>query len=110
MAASLAVRISFERSARSASLPLRCSSVDCLGTIFTATWSENDQYQPSELMDDGEKPTCSPVSMFLAILTLPMLPAPMVFPRAHVPVGVVMVVRRLGWIELAGGRCEAGTG
>lgn len=43
------------------------------------------------------RPTCSPVALFLASFTLPMLPAPMVFPRAHVPVfGAEMVVRRLG--------------
>jgi hypothetical protein len=47
MAASLAVRISFERSALSASLPLRCSSVDCLGTIFAATYTRS-------LLDGGQ--------------------------------------------------------
>ena len=40
--------------------------------------------------------TCSPVSTFLASLTLPILPAPIVLPSAHVPVaGAVMVVLRL---------------
>lgn len=37
MAASLAVRISFERSARSVSRDDLCSSVDKRGTILTAT-------------------------------------------------------------------------
>jgi hypothetical protein len=39
MAASLAVRISFERSARSVSRDDLCSSVDKRGTILTATYS-----------------------------------------------------------------------
>ena len=39
--------------------------------------------------------TCSPVSLCFASFTLPMLPAPIVLPSAHVPVaGAVMVVRR----------------
>lgn len=38
MAASLAVRISFERSARSVSRDDLCSSVDKRGTILTATY------------------------------------------------------------------------
>lgn len=44
--------------------------------------------------------TCSPDSECFASLTLPMLPAPIVFPSAHVPVlGAVMVVLRfvLAW-------------
>jgi hypothetical protein len=50
--------------------------------------------------------TCSPDSACLASLTLPMLPAPIVLPSAHVPVlGAVMVVLRLvlaccGWADL----------
>jgi hypothetical protein len=40
MAASLAVRTSFEWSARSRSAWLWCWSVDCLGTILTATCHE----------------------------------------------------------------------
>jgi hypothetical protein len=37
--------------------------------------------------------TCSPVSLCFASLTLPMLPAPIVLPSAHVPVlGAVIVV------------------
>lgn len=76
MAASLAVRISLECSALSRSAWLWWLSVDCLGTILTAT--------------------CSPVVVCFASFTLPMLPAPMVFPKLHVPVaGAVMVVRRL---------------
>ena len=76
MAASRAVLTSFEWSARSRSAWLWCWSVDCRGTIFTAT--------------------CSPVALCFASLTLPMLPAPMVFPSAHVPVlGALMVVLRL---------------
>lgn len=75
MAASRAVRTSFEWSARSLSRSLRCSSVDWRGTILTAH--------------------CSPVSRFLANFTLPILPAPIVFPRDHSPVVPPMVVRRL---------------
>ena len=49
--------------------------------------------------------TCSPVSRCFASLTLPMLPAPIVFPSVHVPVlGAVMVVLRF---VLAG--CAAAT-
>lgn len=39
--------------------------------------------------------TCSLLSSFLASLTLPMLPAPMVLPRIHFPDCVGMVVRDL---------------
>ena len=57
-------------------------------------------YQPSFpfLYISSERicgPTCSPVSTFLASFTFPMLPAPIVFPRAHCPVWALMVVRRL---------------
>ena len=45
--------------------------------------------------------------MFFASFTLPILPAPMVFPRAHWPVGVVMVVRRRGCVEAVGVPCAA---
>lgn len=44
----------------------------------------------------GDGHTCSPVSTLLASFTLPMLPAPIVLPRAHCPVwGVLIVVLRL---------------
>lgn len=48
---------------------------------------------PSE--EDVCNLTCSLLSSFLANLTLPMLPAPMVFPRIHFPDWVGMVVRDL---------------
>lgn len=38
--------------------------------------------------------TCSPVSLLRASFTLPMLPAPIVFPRSQWPVVASMVVRR----------------
>lgn len=51
----------------------------------------SEAYAPN---DEGTQVrTCSPVSECFASLTLPMLPAPMVLPSAHVPVlGAVMVV------------------
>lgn len=39
--------------------------------------------------------TCSVPSSLRASLTLPMLPAPIVLPKIHLPVGVGMVVRDL---------------
>lgn len=44
------------------------------------------------------KLACSLPSSFLASLTLPMLPAPMVFPRIHLPDCVGMVVRDLAFV------------
>jgi hypothetical protein len=56
-------------------------------------------------IERGHARTCSPDSECFASLTFPMLPAPMVFPRAHVPVlGAVMVVLRL---VVAGCICAA---
>ena len=43
--------------------------------------------------------TCSPVSKFLANLTLPMLPAPIVFPNDHFPVCASISVRFLVVVE-----------
>lgn len=118
MAASLAVRISFERSALSVSRVDLCSSVDKRGTILTATYSMKKVRLANRTalncvsplketiggVEGGAKKekereimTCSPVSIFFASFTLPMLPAPIVLPRAQFPVGVVIVVRRLGW-------------
>lgn len=123
MAASLAVRISFERSARSVSRDDLCSSVDKRGTILTATYSMkmirlasrtalncvNPLQETIGSVEEGAKKekereiiTCSPVSIFFASFTLPMLPAPIVLPRAQFPVGVVIVVRRLGWAVALG--------
>lgn len=46
--------------------------------------------------------TCSPDSTFLASFTLPMLPAPIVFPSAHCPVfGALIFVLRLVWVGCA---------
>ena len=43
-----------------------------------------------------DQPTCSPETAFFANFTLPMLPAPIVFPSAHCPVlGAIIVVLRL---------------
>jgi hypothetical protein len=55
------------------------------------------QLEPPTSATSGHGParTCSPVSQCFASLTLPMLPAPIVLPSAHVPVlGAVMVVLR----------------
>ena len=50
-------------------------------------------------MNTSTAHTCSPVSLCFANLTLPMLPAPIVLPSAHVPVlGAVMVVLRFAGI------------
>jgi hypothetical protein len=74
MAASRAVRISLDWSARSLSARLWwLSSVEPRGMILHAT--------------------CSVPSSFLANLTLPILPAPMVLPRIHLPDWVGMEVR-----------------
>lgn len=42
--------------------------------------------------------TCSEPSDFLASFTFPILPAPMVFPRIHVPLDP--------WIDVFLGRCD----
>lgn len=113
MAASRAVRISLERSARSVSRLLRCSSVESLGTILTATCDRGKYPIDAPLVTgegQGSIHTCSPVSIFFASFTFPMLPAPIVFPRAHWPVGVVIVVRRLGCVEAAGRPCVPDAG
>jgi hypothetical protein len=111
MAASLAVRTSLEWSARSRSAALWCWSCDSRGTILTATWAmlavflipSLPSQRPETVHHSTPHPdervhprTCSPVSKCFASLTLPMLPAPIVFPSDHVPVlGAVMVVLRL---------------
>ena len=107
MAASRAVLTSFEWSARSRSRVLRCSSVDCRGTILIATYCK--LIGKENHLNSRAARTCSPLSIFLASLTLPMLPAPMVFPRVHTPVWAAMVVLRLmgreaSWVETS--RCR----
>lgn len=53
----------------------------------------------------GVQHTCSPVSRFLANLTFPILPAPIVLPNVHCPVCALIVVRLLvdaplpGWVS-----------
>src|SRR3569833_769022 len=57
--------------------------------------------------------TCSLLSSFRASLTLPMLPAPMVLPRIHLPDWVGIVVRDLDCLEaeaLASAAAPCGTG
>lgn len=44
-------------------------------------------------------PTCSLPSSLRASFTLPMLPAPIVFPKIHLPDWVGMVVRDLVCLE-----------
>lgn len=61
----------------------------------------------------GRELACSLLSSFLASLTLPMLPAPMVFPRIHFPDWVGMVVRDLALVaeaEARGSAVEGWTG
>jgi hypothetical protein len=70
----------------------RVSGDDLHGGLYTQ-WSAKTGLSPGR---QRASLTCSPVSMFFASFTLPILPAPMVFPRAHWPVGVLIVVRRLG--------------
>ena len=101
IADSRAVRISLERSALSASRALRCSSKDCLGTILTAAYIHVNLASRAK----EDELTCSPVSMFFANFTFPILPAPIVFPSAHWPDGVVIIVRRFGAADAA--ECRA---
>lgn len=57
------------------------------------------------------KLACSLLSSFLASLTLPMLPAPIVFPRIHFPDCVGIVVRDLALVaepEARGSAAEEG--
>jgi len=97
MAASLAVRISLDWSARSLSArEWWPSSVEPLGMILHATYRAHGIR--SWARGNGDNPgscclTCSPVSFLSASLTLPILPAPMVLPRTHIPDCVGIVVR-----------------
>jgi hypothetical protein len=54
------------------------------------------QYNPAIVkISDWRIRTCSPPSTLLASLTLPMLPAPIVFPKTQLPVWAGIVVRDL---------------
>lgn len=54
-------------------------------------------------MRDGAGPTCSLPSSLRASFTLPMLPAPIVLPKIHLPDWVGMVVRDLVCLAAGGG-------
>lgn len=122
MAASLAVRISLEWSLRSLSArPWWASSAEPLGMILHATYqlvmlARKDESQGKNIggrsrgvKRQGEL-ACSLLSSFLASLTLPMLPAPMVLPRIHFPDWVGMVVRDLALVAEAAARGSAAEG
>src|SRR5690348_3322473 len=96
MAASRAVRISLDWSARSLSARLWWpSSVEPRGMILHATLSGDSLVLCVGVRGRRLRLTCSGPSSLRANLTLPILPAPMVLPRIHLPEDVGMVVRLL---------------
>ena len=93
MAASLAVLISLDWSARSLSArEWWPSSTEPRGMILHATWEKIIRTCRGSCMAVDHL-TCSMASSLRASLTLPMLPAPMVLPSIHFPDCVGIVVR-----------------